>query len=43
MSNLRKKWIWDVLEVDWKDITMTLHDNEINLPSYIIIPFRGKI
>ena len=38
----KKNWIWDVLEIDWKDITMTLNGNEINLPSSVIIPFRDK-
>ena len=37
-----KNWIWDVLEIDWKDISMTLNRNEINLPSSVIIPFRDK-
>ena len=38
----KKNWIWDVLEIDWKDINMTLNGNEINLPSSVIIPFRDK-
>ena len=29
---LKKNWIWDVLEIDWSDISITLNDNEINLP-----------
>ena len=39
---LKKNWIWDVLEIDWRDISMTLNGNEINLPSSVIIPFRDK-
>ena len=39
---LKKNCIWDVLEVDWKDISMTLNGNEINFPSSVIIPFRDK-
>ena len=39
---LKKNWIWDVLEIDWKDISMTLNRNEINLPSSVTIPFRDK-
>ena len=38
----KKNWIWDVLEIDWKDISMTLNGNEINLPRSVIIPFRDK-
>ena len=39
---LEKNWIWDVLEIDWSDITITLNDNEIGLPSSVIIPFKGR-
>ena len=38
----KKNWIWDVSEIDWKDISMTLNGNEINLPSSVVIPFRDK-
>ena len=39
---LKKNWIWDVLEIDWSDVTITLNDNEIGLPSSVIIPFRER-
>ena len=26
---LKKNWIWDVLEIDWSNISITLNDNEI--------------
>ena len=39
---LKKNWIWDVLEIDWSDISITLNDNEINLPSSVIIPFTER-
>ena len=39
---LKKNWIWDVLEIDWSDISITLNDNEINLPRSVIIPFKEK-
>ena len=29
----KKNWIWDVLEIDWKEVKMTLNGNEINLPT----------
>ena len=37
---LKKNWIWDVLEIDWSDVSITLNDNEINLSRSLIIPFR---
>ena len=38
----KKNWIWDVLEIDWKEISMTLNGNEIDLPSSVIVPFRDN-
>ena len=39
---LKKKRILDVLEIDWSDISITLNDNEIDLPSSVIIPFKER-
>ena len=39
---LRKNTIWDILEVDWRPVTITLNGNIINLPGSVIIPFRDK-
>ena len=39
---LKKNWIWDVLEIDWSDVSITLNNNEINLPSLVIIPFKER-
>ena len=39
---LKKNWIWDVFEIDWSAVSITLNDNEINLPRLIIIPFKEK-
>ena len=39
---LKKNWIWDVLEIDWSDVSITLNDNEINLPRSVIIPFKER-
>ena len=41
-AKLKKNWIWDVLEIDWSDVSITLNDNEINLPRSVIIPFKEK-
>ena len=39
---LKKNWIWDVLEIDWSDVSITLNDNEINLPRSVIISFTER-
>ena len=39
---LKKNWIWDVLEIDWSNVSTTLNDNEIDLPSSVIIPFKER-
>ena len=39
---LKKNWIWDVLEIDWSKASNTLNDNEIDLPSSVIIPFKER-
>ena len=39
---LRKNTIWDIIEVDWRPVTITLNGNVVNLPGSVIIPFRDK-
>ena len=39
---LKKNWIWDVLEIEWSNISLTLNENEIDLPSSVIIPFKER-
>ena len=39
---LHKNTMWDVIEVDWRPITITLNGNVVNLPGSVIIPFRDK-
>ena len=39
---LKKNWILDVLEIDWSNISITLNDNKIDLPSSVIIPFKER-
>ena len=39
---LKKNWIWDVLEVDWSNISITLNNNKVDLPSSVIIPFKER-
>ena len=38
----KKNWFWDVLEIDWSNISITLNDNVIDLPSSVIIPFKER-
>ena len=39
---LKKNWIWDVLEIDWSNVSITLNYNKIDLPSSVIIPFKER-
>ena len=38
----KKNGIWDVLQIDWKEIIVTLNGNEVNLPTSVILPFRHR-
>ena len=40
---LNRNYIWDTLEIDWKEVSVTFHDNKINLPRIITIKLRDKI
>ena len=39
---LKQNYIWDVIEIDWKEVNMTSNSNKINLPKSITIKFRDK-
>ena len=39
---LHTNTLWDVMEIDWRPVTITLSGNVINLPGSVIIPFRDK-
>ena len=39
---LKGNWIWNVLELDWKEVSMILYGNNIDLPTSVILPFRDK-
>ena len=39
---LHNNTLWDVMEIDWRLITVTLSKNVINLSGSVIIPFRDK-
>ena len=40
---LKKNWIWDVLEIKWGDICITLNNKEIHLSTTLLIPLVHKI
>ena len=39
---LHRNTIWDIMEIDWQNITVTLNGNVVNLPGSVIIPFTDK-
>ena len=39
---LHKNTLWDIMEIDWQPVTITLSGNVNNLPGSVIIPFRDK-
>ena len=39
---LHRNTIWDIMEIDWRNITVTLNGSIVNLPGSVIIPFRDK-
>ena len=40
---VNKNYIWDTLEIDWKEVTVTFNDNKINLPRVVTIKPQDKI
>ena len=40
---LNKNYLWDTLEIDWKEVTVTSNDNKIDLPKAVIIKLQDKI
>ena len=42
-ATLKKNWIWDILEIDWSDICVTLNDKEMHLPFSLVIPLAYKL
>ena len=39
---LPKNTFWNIMEINWRMVTITLNGNVINLPGSVIIPFRVK-
>ena len=40
---LNKNYLWDTLEIDWKEVTVTFNGNMIDLPKVVIIKLQDKI
>ena len=38
-----QNYIWDTLEIDWKEVSVTFNDNKINLPRVVTIKLKDKI
>ena len=45
LENIKLNWnyIWDTLEIDWKEVSMTFNDYQINWPRVVTIKFKGEI
>ena len=39
---LKKHYIWDILEIDWKEVKVMFNGNAINLPKSVTIKFQNK-
>ena len=40
---LIKNYLWDTLEVDWKEVTVMFNGDKIDLPRVVIIKLQDKI
>ena len=40
---LNKNYLWDTLEIDWKEVTVTFNGNKIDLPKIVVIKLQDKI
>ena len=40
---LNKNYLWDMMEIDWKEVTVTFNDNKINLPRIVVVRLCDKI
>ena len=39
---LKRNILWDIIELDWKEVNMTLNGNKINLSTSVTIKFKEK-
>ena len=40
---LNKNYLWDTLEIDWKEVTVTFNGNKIDLSNVVILKLQDKI
>ena len=40
---LNKNYLWDTMEIDWKEVTVTFNDNKIKLPRIVVVRLHDKI
>ena len=40
---LNKNYLWDTLEIDWNEVTVTFNDNKMDLPKIVVIKLQDKI
>ena len=40
--SLHRNKVWDITDINWRNITVMVNRNVINLPGSVIIPFRDK-
>ena len=40
--NLHRNKVWDILDINWRNITVTVNGNIINLPGSVTMPFWNK-
>ena len=42
-KKLNKTYLWDTLEIDWKEVMVTYNGNRVDLPRVVIITLQDKI
>ena len=40
---LNKNYLWDTMEINWKEVIVTFNDNKINLLKVVVIKLQDKI
>ena len=40
---LNTNYLWDMMEINWKEVTVTFNDNKINLPRIVVVRLHDKI
>ena len=39
---LNRNYLWDTLEIDWKEVSVTFNGNKIDLPRVVIVKLQDK-